>query len=41
LTATGGFNSSGSDGIQISYATSPNRIVFTVAGIGATSLLLF
>lgn len=41
LTATGGFNSSGSDGIQISYATTPNRIVFTVPGVGTTSLLLF
>ncbi len=41
LTATGGFNSDAGNGVQITYATSPNRIVFTVAGVGVTSLLLF
>jgi hypothetical protein len=41
LRSNGGYTSDGSAGVQISYATAPNRIVFTVAGVGITSLLLF
>jgi hypothetical protein len=41
LRSNGGYTSDGSAGVQISYATSPARIVFTVSGVGQTSLLLF
>ena len=43
LTAAGGFRSTNNatHGVTIDYAASPDRIVFSVAGIGSTSLLLF
>ena len=43
LTAAGGFRSTNNatHGVKIDYASSPDRIVFTVTGIGSTSLLLF
>lgn len=40
-TATGGFVSSGTTPVQISYATTPNRVVFTVPGVGSTSFRVF
>ena len=42
LTAAGGFRSTNNaaNGVTIDYAASPDRIVFSVAGIGSTSLLL-
>lgn len=43
VCATGGFKStdSATNAIQIDYASSPNRIVFTVVGIGSTTLRLY
>ena len=39
VCATGGFTST-NNYVQIDYASSPDRIVFNVVGIGSTSLLL-
>jgi len=43
VCATGGFRSGATDAnaIQIDYASSPNRIIFNIVGIGSTSLRLF
>ena len=43
FVASGGFRvSTGSTNpVQIEYASSPNRVIFTVVGIGSTSLQLF
>ena len=43
VTAGGGFRSTSgaANGVKIDYASSPDRIIFTVTGIGSTSLLLF
>ena len=43
VTAAGGFRSTSgaANGVQIDYQSSPDRIVFTVNGIGSTSLQLF
>ena len=42
VRSTGGFNSGvGTEFVRITYETSPDRVVFTVAGIGSTSLQLF
>ena len=42
VRATLGFRSGvGTEFIKIDFASSPNRIIFTVAGIGSTSLQLF
>jgi hypothetical protein len=42
VRSTFGFRSGvGTEFIQIDYASSPNRIIFTVAGIGSTSLNLY
>jgi len=43
VCATGGFKSTATDtnAIQIDYASSPDRIIFNVVGIGSTTLRLF
>ena len=42
VRSTGGFNSGvGTEFVRITYETSPNRVVFTVPGVGSTSLQLF
>ena len=43
VCATGGFKSTSTDAnaIQINYASSPDRIIFNVVGIGSTTLQLF
>jgi len=42
VRSTGGFNSGvGTEFVRITYETSPDRVVFTVAGVGSTSLRLF
>jgi len=43
VCATGGFKSTNeaTNYVQIDYASSPDRIIFNVIGIGSTSLLLF
>ena len=42
VRSTGGFSSGiGTQFVRITYESSPDRVVFTVAGIGSTSLQLF
>jgi hypothetical protein len=42
VRSTGGFTSGiGTEFVRITYESSPNRIVFTVVGIGSTTLQLF